>query len=102
MTELFDISNSHKDVKEDEVRYFGEWVYWDNQEDLDDAYKYLSLWKKFHLKRLSNMEQEGHDQIVLRPATHEESLGDTFPNLVRATLGIKISMKMKSRNHTID
>lgn len=93
MNELFDISNGHKDLKEDEVRYFGEWVYWDNQEDLDDAYKYLNLWKKFHLKRLSKMKQEGHDQIVLRPAMPEESLLGVLPNIGRATIGIKIAMK---------
>jgi len=96
MTELFDISNTHKDLKEDEVKFFGEWVYWDDQEDLEDAYKYLALWKKFHLKRLPEMQQEGHDQIVLRPAMYEESLGGMLPNLGRATLGIKIAMKVKN------
>lgn len=94
--ELFDISSGHKDLKEDEVRYFGEWVYYDNQEDLDDAYQYLALWKKFHLKRLPKMQQEGQDQIVLRPVLYEESLEGILPNLGRATLGIKIAMKVKN------
>lgn len=84
--ELFDISSGHKDLKEDEVRYFGEWVYYDNQEDLDDAYKYLALWKKFHLKRLPEMQQEGNDQIVLRPICEHQAT---------ATLGIKIAMKKR-------
>ena len=102
MTDLFDISSGHKDLKEDDVRYFGEWVFWDTQEDLDDAYKYLALWKKFHLKRLLDMQQDGHDQFILRPAMYEESLGKVLPNMGRATLAIKIAMKKKSSNLPID
>ncbi len=84
-----------KDLKEDGLHFFGEWVYWDNQENLDEAYKYLALWKKFQLKRLYDMQQEGKDQIILRPAMYEESLGGMLPNMGRATLGIKIAMKGK-------
>lgn len=98
MTELFDISNGHKDLEENEVKYFGEWVFWDTEEDLEDAYKYLALWKKFHLKKLPKMIQDGHDQIVLRPALYEDSLGGMLPNLGRATLGIKIAMKRKEND----
>jgi|SRR6187402_3959924 len=95
MTELFDISDGHNTLQEDDLCWFGEWVYWETEEDLDDAYKYLALWKKFHLKKLPKMIQDGHDQIVLRPAMYEESLAGILPNLGRATLGIKIAMKRK-------
>ncbi len=86
---------------EDNLHFFGEWVYWDTQEDLEDAYKYLALWKKFILKRLDDMEQEGEDHIILRPAMYEESLGGMLPNMGRATLGIKIAMKGKITEHPI-
>ena len=79
----------------EDLHFFGEWVYWDTQEDLDAAYKYLTLWKKFQLKRLHDMEQVGDDQIILRPAMYEESLAGILPNMGRATLGIKIAMKGK-------
>jgi|GEM_PF-4652060 len=80
---------------ENDLHFFGEWVYWDNQEDLDDAYKYLALWKKFQMKRLSDMQQEGKDHLILRPEMHGESLLGMLPNMGRATLGIKIAMKGK-------
>lgn len=68
--------------------FFGEWVYFDNEEEKEDAYKYLALWKKFMLKKLPDMEQVGQDQIVLRTYT-ENMIGQKFPI---NTLGIKIEM----------
>lgn len=80
---------------EREEHYFGEWVFWDSQEDLEDAYKYLALWKKFFLKEVPNMISEGDDQIILRPPMPEESLAGLLPNMGRGTLGIKFVMKGK-------
>jgi hypothetical protein len=68
-----------------ENSFLGEWVFWENEEELKDAYIYLELWKKFILKRLPEMEQVGNDHLVLRPA---DVLG-------RGTLGMKIEMKGK-------
>ena len=78
---------------DEQLHFFGEWVYWDTQEELEDAYKYLALWKKFILKKLSGMEQVSDDQIVLRPPRNEESLKEIMPNLSRGTLGVKFAMK---------
>ena len=65
------------------THFFGEWVFFDDEEEKEDAYKYLALWKKFILKRLPDMEQIGYDQIVIKAG---------FPS---NTLGIKIEMKGK-------
>lgn len=69
-----------------ETKFFGEWVYWDDDKELQDAYVYLALWKKFIVKRLPDMEQVGNDQFVLRPIDENQE---------RATVGIKIEMKGK-------
>ncbi len=80
--------------------FFGEWVYFENDEEKEDAYKYLALWKKFMLKRLRNMEQVGHDQIVLRNNI-EDFNRKIIPTM---TLGIKIEMKGKlpENCHTLE
>lgn len=95
MDDLFDISNGPRDLKENEIRYFGEWVFWENEEEKEEAIQYLSLWKKFFLKKLPDMVQEGHDQIVLKPSVQQDSLGGLLPKMSKPTLGIKIAMKRK-------
>ncbi len=70
-------------------KFFAEWVYFDNEEEKEDAYKYLALWKKFMLKRLVGMEQVGVDQIILRNSIESFSGEKSSIN----TLGIKIQMK---------
>lgn len=80
---------------EDDLHFFGEWVYWDNEEEKEQAILYLRLWKKFQLKRLNDMEQVGDDQIILRTEIQDYSLKGFMPNLSRPTLGIKIAMKGK-------
>ncbi len=81
-------------------QFFGEWVYFENDEEKEDAYKYLALWKKFMLKRLRDMEQVGHDQIILRNNI-EDYNGKIIPTM---TLGIKIEMKGKLQEnyHTLE
>jgi len=88
-------------MENDKINFFGEWVYWENEEELVEAHTYLSLWKKFILKRLNNMQQEGHDQIILRPAMYQENMRGVMPNLERGTLALKISMKGKLPNDEI-
>ncbi len=80
-----------------ESNFFGEWVIFENEEEKEDAYKYLALWKKFMLKRWRNMEQVGNDQIVLRNNI-EDFNGNKVPIM---TLGIKIEMKMKEETQAI-
>ena len=66
-----------------ESGFYGEWAYFENDEEKEDAYKYLVLWKKFMLKKLSGLKQKGHDHIVLRPNIFDSGF---------STLGIKIEM----------
>lgn len=71
--------------------WFGEWVYFENDEEREDVYKYLTLWKRFLLRKLSGMTQKGSDQIILRPSNCTESMDSlTYNNL--PTIGIKICM----------
>lgn len=80
---------------EEKLSYFSEWVYWDDEEEREEAIQYLRLWKKFLLGKLGNMEQQGQDQIVIRSDLEKDSY---FMNLSRNTIGIKIAMKEKRKN----
>lgn len=72
--------------------WFAEWVYFENDEEKEDAYKYLALWKKFLLRKLKGMIQKGDDQIIIRSYSYSESMSPiTYPNL--PTIGIKICME---------
>lgn len=66
--------------------FYGEFTYVENESDLEDAYKYLALWKKSILKKLKGLKQIGEDQIVYRPANPEIGMS-------MSTLGIKIEMR---------
>lgn len=61
-------------------KFYGEWVYFDNEVEKKEAIEYLNLWKKFMIKKLPDMKQKGKDQFVER----------NFPNT--STLGLKICM----------
>lgn len=66
--------------------FFREWVYFTNPEERQQAYDYLNLWKKFHLKRFPDLEQVGEDSWVENK--------DVFQLGVN-TLGLKIAMQKK-------
>jgi hypothetical protein len=66
--------------------FYGEWVAWEDDDELNKAYEYLALWKHFFVRKLRGLEQVGHDQIVLRPKSEHQAIG---------TLGIKIQMRIR-------
>jgi hypothetical protein len=71
-------------MTEEKIEWFGEWVFYENEQELEDARKYLSLWYKFISKRLRPMiPVEDRCQIILRP------IKDGKPG----TLGCKFAMK---------
>lgn len=74
-----------------ENKFYGEWVYFENDEEKEEAILYLKLWKKFLLKQFHNMHQVGQDQIVIKNYI-EDFKGNKLPIM---TLGIKIELKVK-------
>jgi len=54
-------------TEEKDLHWFGEWVPFEDDEEKEEAIKYLTLWKKYLLKKFSTMTQFGHDQIIVRP-----------------------------------
>jgi hypothetical protein len=72
--------------------FFGEWVFYTDQDDKNDAYEYLRLWKKYILRRLTNYEYI-QEQYVDREKI-DSFIGPTDKN----TLGIKIEMRLKDEN----
>ena len=72
----------------DEYTYFGEWVEYRDEKEKEEALQYLQLWKKFFLRKISDMELND-ELIIYRP--HIESFdGIKMPY---PTIGIKIEMK---------
>jgi hypothetical protein len=67
-----------------EPGFYGEWVFFETEEERQDAYKYLALWKHFLMKKMKGLKQVGHDQIVLRPNVNSLGL---------STLGMKIELR---------
>lgn len=85
MDEILNKSYGHIGDHKD-LHFFGEWVYCETEEERKQAYQYLALWKKFFIKKLPEMIQEGDDQIIWRPKCETQTI---------ATLGIKIAMRRK-------
>ena len=71
-----------------EEHYFGEWVPFENEEEKQDARKYLELWKKFILKKLNIMNQIHADHWIEREFVYDMYL-NTYPY---QTLGLKICL----------
>ncbi len=60
--------------------FFGEWVEYKNNEEKIEAEQYLQSWKKFFLRKVTDMNYSS-EQIIDR--TYDK----------KSTLGIKIEMK---------
>jgi hypothetical protein len=77
----------------DNEHYFGEWVEYHNEEEKEEAIKYLALWKKFFIRKVPDLKFDNHDQIVLRP--------DVF-GMGKNTIGIKICGKGKKPKNVLN
>lgn len=69
------------------MTFYGEWAPFDTDEEKEEAYEYLRLWKKFMLKKLGNRGQVGNDSIILR--NYDIFTDSKF----KMTLGIKIQVE---------
>jgi hypothetical protein len=70
---------------EEKIEWFSEWVFYENEQELEDAHKYLALWYNIMLKRLKPMiPVKDMYQVVLRP------IKDGKPG----TLGCKFAMTL--------
>lgn len=72
------------DLGEDlKISWYGEWVPYENSDEREEALQYLKLWKKFFLKKCSDL-QFVDDQLTDKPKIE-------FAEFSRpATLAIKI------------
>lgn len=72
----------------DEEHFFGEWVEYLNEEEKQEAIKYLNSWVKFFCRKLPTLKLMKPAQIIDRPKIESFS-GLTFP---KSTIGVKICM----------
>jgi len=78
-----------------ENEWFGEWVIIENDDEKEEAYQYLKLWKKFLLRRFPGMESIGEDMFIERST-------ESMDFLSTKTLGIKFEVTQKLNNLITD
>lgn len=72
--------------------YFGEWVYYDDEEERSKALQYLDLWKFFIVKKLFPLEYVS-DQLIDKPP---------LLTIGKSTIGLKIQMKGNKPDDVLD
>lgn len=86
MDNTINVHEVGKPLPNDDTSFFGEWVFFENPEEFEEANEYLKLWKKFFLKKIPSLEQVGKDYMITK-----HDINDTG----KSSLGIKIEVRNK-------
>ena len=86
-------SNTHIISEEIQPGFYGEWVFYENEDEKLLAMEYLKLWRIFTLKKLKGLKQFGDEEIIDRQKIKPCSLlGELNEGSIINTLAIKIQM----------